>query len=305
MELRHLRYFVAIAESGGFTRAAARLHVAQPAVSRQLRYLESELGVTLFDRARGRAQLTHAGRSLLSEATALLESAERFRARSRRAGLGQVGQLSLGLGESHAWRGPIPSAVRRFRASHPDVDLEVRVLSSHDQLSAITERRLDAGFLFHRPSALESLNAITILRDQFVLAVPAGSPFARRPPLRMADLADADFIWFPRRENPGHYDHVMDACRKASFAPRIVLEASTATAMLALVAAGVGVTFVLSEVRYRKPASVVLAPVPGIRIPATLELVWRRDNDSPILRQFVLESSAGLRGRLTVDRERP
>ena len=294
MELRHLRYFLSVADQGSFSRAAAHLHVAQPAVSRQIRDLESELGIALFDRSRGRGRtrLTHAGKYLLDDVRRIISNADLLVERGQRAALGQFGTLTLGLLDAYAWRGPIPRCIHQYRSRFPNVDLSIQLQQSHDQLLSVRAKRLDAGFFFHRPPSDESLRAVPILRDRFVLAVPRNSRLARKPPRRLRDLANENFIWLPRDSNPSHYDRILTACRAAGFVPRVVQEVPTATAMLALVAAGVGCTFALGEVRRRKPSSVTMIPLRDLDFPITLELVWAESNDSPLLRAFVAEAVA-------------
>jgi DNA-binding transcriptional LysR family regulator len=287
MEIHHLRYFVAVAEAGGFARAAARLHVAQPALSRQVRDLEEELNVPLFDRTTRGVQLTYPGELFLEDVRRMLADLQRSQIRARDAHNGKIGSFTLGLLEAFSWHKAITHSIHTFRKQNPDVSLNVVIMSSPEQIAALHERRISAGFLITRPPADKLLEGVKVLTDHLMVAVPQRSRFARKPPEQLSELAGEDFFWFPRSVNPVYYDEVVCMCRKNGFLPRLMQGGTTSTANLSLVAAGLGCTFVASEVRWHKPKNVAIIPVRDLSFSITLELVWHRENRQQALRNFV------------------
>ena len=287
MELRHLRYFLAVAENKGFGKAAASLHVAQPALSRQIRDLERELGVRLFDRSRLGVTLTFPGECFFADVQRIFTHLDEAQSRARRAQSGYSGAISIGVVESLAWHETITQSLQHFQHMCPDVALDVSLLGSPEQLAAIRDARLAAGFLFDRNREDETLDGIEVLTTRAVLAVPELSPYATRPPERLADLQHDDFIFIQRNRNPAYYDHFIHACHIAGLTPRIVQSGTTDSSNLCLVAAGLGLTIVPAEVESRKPRGVVLVPVPDLNLESKMELVWRKDNRLPALDNFV------------------
>jgi DNA-binding transcriptional LysR family regulator len=287
VEIRHLRYFVASAEFGGFAQAAAHLHVAQPALSRQIRDLETELNVTLFQRTKRGARLTDAGEYFLADVQRLLAGLEQAQLRVSRAQSGKLGAVSVGVVESFAWHDVIIRSIHSFRDLYPEVLLSMRVMSSPEQIAAIRDGRLSAGLLFDRPHDDKTLTGVIILHDRVRLAVPANSPYALHPPRRLAELANENFFWFTRKMNPAFYDIVMRACQKSGLSPHMVEGGSTDSTNLSFVAAGLGCTFVPSEAKWRKPKNVVIVPVGDLDVLRDMEIVWRKDNQQPVLRNFI------------------
>jgi DNA-binding transcriptional LysR family regulator len=287
MELKHLRTFVAVAEEEHFGRAAQRLHLAQPAVSKQVRDLEERLEVSLFDRLSRGVRLTAAGRRLLQDSRRLLADAEAMSERVRRVARGELGSLTIAYNETVSWSGVIPDSIRAYRDRYPEIGLSLLPMASVDQLAALRERRIDAGFAFHRPKQEKALHGAPMLVDRVVLAVPDNSRWAKRPPRRLAELAAEEFIWFPREVSPPYHDRIMETCQSRGLTPRVVQEALNASAILSLVAAGMGVTFAPASAQLRKPERVVLVPVPDMTVTVTMELVWRADDTTPALRHFI------------------
>jgi DNA-binding transcriptional LysR family regulator len=286
MELRHLRYFVAVAETLHFGRAAARLSISQPSLSQQIGRLEADLQATLLHRTRRRVELSEAGRSLLPEARAILAHADRAAVLARRAG-GGVGALRVSFAywmDSSAIVSALASLHRRRGAVH----LDVRTLPVLDQLAALRERAVDAAFV--RPPVVEqALACETLFGERFVAALPARHRLAAgRGPLPVSSLAHEAFVVTPRSQLPVFYDAVLDFCRAAGFVPHVAHEAQHPSMVLALVAAGLGVSLV--------PAWSARKPPPAIRVrrlrpspPALLTAVaWRRDDPSPILGDFLV-----------------
>src|SRR6516162_3115820 len=212
MELRHLRYFVAVAEEEHYGRAAGRLHVAQPALSRQIQDLEAEIGFKLFDRLSRGVKISAAGKVFLEDAQRILHEVNEATARAKRVASGQSGTLRIGLVETISWHGIVPESFRRFRDLHPDAELQLHPSSSAVQIEAVRSGRLDAGFAFTIANLERELAQLQVAVLNLVLAAPKGHPLAKSKKLRLRDLNDAPFIWFPRRESPVFYDCLMQEC---------------------------------------------------------------------------------------------
>jgi DNA-binding transcriptional LysR family regulator len=287
MELRHLRYFIAVAECRGFVRASASLHIAQPALSRQIRDLEQELGVTLFERSRRGASLTFPGECFLQDARRMFDYLEQAQSRARRAQSGYAGALSIGMVESFTWHEAITRGLRKFQRRCPDVVLNVALMRSPEQLAGIRDGHLSAGFLFNRLPEDDSFDGIEVLKTKAMLAVPENSPYATRPPRRLAELRDQNFVFIQRAQNPPYYDRIIHACHSLGLTPKIVQSGTDDSSNLSLVAAGLGLTIVPAATKSRKPKNVVLVPVGDLHVISTMELVWRRDSGLPALKNFV------------------
>jgi DNA-binding transcriptional LysR family regulator len=288
MELRHLRYFVAIGEEQHYGRAARRLRVAQPALSRQIQDLEEELGFTLFDRLPRGVKLSSAGKLFLEDARRILLEIGDAAARAGRVASGRSGTLRIGFTENSCWRGVVPESFRRFRELQPDAELQLQPSASVEQIEAIRSGRLDAGFVNFMPKTDPELDQLLVAKQRVELAVPKGNPLSKLKRLRLRDLTDASFIWFPRWPSPAFYDRMMHECYRGGLkSPRVVQEGSNEATILSLVSSGLGVGWVLSTARWRCPDTVVVLPVVDLSMPLTLALAWRRDNTSPLLANFI------------------
>ena len=290
MELRHLRYFVAIGEEENYRRAAQRLNVAQTALSTQIQDPEAELGFKLFDRLPRGVKLTAAGKMFLEDARRILREVTDAASRAARVARGQSGTLRVGFTENASWRGVVPDSFRRFRAGQPDVELQLSPATSLEQFEAIRSGRLDAGFVFNVPKGDAELDSLPVAMQHVELAVPKGHALAKIKRLRLGDLVDAPFIWFPRREAPAFYDRLMHECFRGGLkSPRIVQEGLNEATILSLVSHGMGVGWVNGTARWRCPESVVIVVVVDLDMPLPLALAWRKDNTSPLLSSFVSE----------------
>jgi DNA-binding transcriptional LysR family regulator len=290
MELRHLRYFVAVAEEEHYGRAAGRLHVAQPALSRQIQDLEQEIGFKLFDRLSRGVKISAAGKAFLEDALRILQGVNEATARAERVASGQSGTLRMGLIETISWHGVVPESFRRFRDLHPDAQLQLHPSSSVAQIEAVRSGRLDAGFVFTIANLDRELAQLQVAELNLVLAASKGHHLARSKKLRLRDLNDAPFIWFPRRESPVLYDRLMQECFRGGLkTPHIVQEAVNEATILSLVSCRLGVAFVTSATRWRCPEGVVLLPVADLNLPLPFALIWRKDNQSPLLAKFVAD----------------
>ena len=225
MELRHLRYFIAIGEEQHYGRAAGRLRVAQPALSRQIQDLEKELGFPLFDRLPRGVKLNSAGELFLKDARRILQEISEAALRAGRVARGHSGTLRVGFTENSCWRGVVPESFRRFRELRPNAELQLRPLASVEQVEAIRFGRLDAGFVNFMPKSDPELNQLLVAFQHVELAVPKEHGFTKLKKLRLRDLTDAPFIWFPRLPNPAFYDRMMHECYRGGLkSPRIVQE---------------------------------------------------------------------------------
>src|SRR6478672_4505723 len=290
MELRHLRYFVAIGEEQHYGRAARNLRVAQPALSRQIQDLEKELGFKLFERLPRGVKVSAAGKLFLEDVRRILQEVNEAAARAGRVALGHSGTLRVGFTENASWRGVVPESLRRFREGHPDAELQLTPTTSLEQVDALRSGRLDAGFVFNIARADSELDYIPVALQHVELAVPKGHPLTKLKKLRLRDLADAPFVWFPRREAPAFYDRLMHECFRGGLkSPRIVQEGLNESTILSLVSHGMGVGWVNGTARGRCPEGVVIMSVVDLDMPLPLALVWRRDNTSPLLANFIGE----------------
>jgi len=288
MELRHLRYFVAVGEEQHYGRAARRLHVAQPALSRQIQDLEDEIGFTLFDRLPRGVKISTAGKSFLEDARRILQQVSEATMRAACVARGQSGTLRVGFAESASWHGVVPDSFRQFRERQPDAELQLNPLSSLDQVDAVRSGRLDAGFVFDFPKTDRELDQIRVASHNLLLAAPKGHPLTKLKELLLRDMGDTAFIWFPRRQSPAYYDRLMYACFRGGLkTPHIVQEALDQATMLSLVTCRLGVAFVSDSVRWRCPDGVVMLPVADLNLSLPFSLVWRKDNVSPLLENFV------------------
>ena len=294
MELRHLRYFLAVGEEEHYGRAAQRLRVAQPALSRQIQDLEEEIGFKLFERLRRGVKLGAAGKLFLDDTRRILHDVNEATARAARVALGRSGTLRVGFTESASWQGVVPHSFRRFRELRPDAELQLQPSPSLRQLEAIRSGHLDAGFVregqFNMPKTDLELELLPVAVQYIELAALRRHPLTKLKTLRLRDLAEAPFVWFPRRESPALYDRLMQECFRGGLkSPRIVQEGLDEATILSLVATGLGVGWVLGTSRWRCPKSVVIMSVVDLNLPQPLALAWRRDNTSPLLATFVAE----------------
>lgn len=293
MELRHLRYFVAVAEEMNFGRAAERLRISQPSLSQQVRDLERELGVELFDRSRRRIELTHAGGLFLKEARLALSQAEQAARTARRAHRGEIGKLSVGFVGSAAYE-VLPKVLRAFRERYAQVELELRTMHTSQQLEAFEEGLIQVGFL--RPPVGESLAARPVLREPLVAALPVDHPLAGRGRVYLSGLAEEGFILWPRSSGPAAHDRVVGLCRRAGFSPNVVQESAELQTVAGLVAGGLGVALLIGKpehlLRHRRVNYKVVGD------PETtweLAAAWRSEERSPVVRAFieVMEQALG------------
>jgi len=282
MELRHLRYFLAVAEEGNFTRAAAKLGIGQPPLSQQIRDLENEIGVALFHRVPHGAELTAAGTAFLDEAKASLAAAEKAKLAAQGAARGETGRLALGFTASSAFNPVVSGTIRKFRARWPDVRLTLTEMNSHLLMEKLVRGEVDA---FIRPG-LENPKDVRMKRladEPMLIALPSHHPLAVHPKLPISALANEAFVLFPRIVGLSLYDDVVEACRNAGFEMIVAQEAPQMPSVVNLVAADLGVSIVPAAIAQIKLAGVTYRPIEGEPLLARLGLVSMKNNRSPLI----------------------
>ncbi|MDV7210793.1 LysR family transcriptional regulator [Azotobacter beijerinckii] len=288
MELRHLRYFIAVAEELHFGRAAEQLGISQPPLSQQIQALEEELGARLFERTNRRVALSAVGRLFLPEARQVLVQLEQAVDVARRAQRGELGELKVGFTASAPFTSTIPRAIRAFRQACPDVHLDLRELSSRGVAEAVHEGRLQVGMLRPLAPLPEELVALELFAEPLVAVLPVDHPLAggREVGVRLAALGEEPFVFFPRTFGTGLYDQLLGLARAAGFSPRIVQEASEAMTLIGLVATGLGVTVLPASFSRMRIDGVVYRTLLDPGASTAVWLVRRRDEASPLVRRF-------------------
>ncbi|MBG4757751.1 LysR family transcriptional regulator [Pseudomonas aeruginosa] len=301
MELRHLRYFIAVAEELHFGRAAERLGISQPPLSQQIQALEEEIGARLFERTNRRVELTDAGRLFLDESRQVLAQVDKAVLLARRAHLGELGELKIGFTSSAPFTSTIPSSIHAFRKAYPDVHLDLQEMSSRQVLKALLEESLQVGVI--RPLALpDAVHWVELFRDPLVAVLRADHPLAAgsEDGLAIAALAEEPFVFFPRSYGTGLYDQVIALTRQAGFSPRIAQEASEAMTIIGLVSAGLGVSILPASFRRTRVDGVVYRTLSDPEATTAVWLVRRQNEGSPLALSFidlVTREAASLRRR--------
>jgi DNA-binding transcriptional LysR family regulator len=284
VELRHLRYFLAVAEELHFGRAAARVRIAQPPLSQQIRQLEGELGVVLFNRTRRRVELTPAGHAFLEEVRHVLAQTEHAVRTAQRASRGEIGQLAIGFVPS-ADLDVLPRVLRVWNARFPHVELGLHSLLPAEGVEALREGRINVAFL-RLPVDDGGLVVETILREPLIAALPRSHAAARNARVRLADLSSDTFFVFSRDIAPGYYDLYVGACRRAGFTPRVVHPGSMQT-NLGLVSAGLGVSLLPASIRNLRRAGVVYRPLAPPVPHVEMAVGYRADERTAVLSAFL------------------
>ncbi|MBH9313363.1 LysR family transcriptional regulator [Pseudomonas aeruginosa] len=301
MELRHLRYFIAVAEELHFGRAAERLGISQPPWSQQIQALEEEIGARLFERTNRRVELTDAGRLFLDESRQVLAQVDKAVLLARRAHLGELGELKIGFTSSAPFTSTIPSSIHAFRKAYPDVHLDLQEMSSRQVLKALLEESLQVGVI--RPLALpDAVHWVELFREPLVAVLRADHPLAAgsEDGLAIAALAEEPFVFFPRSYGTGLYDQVIALTRQAGFSPRIAQEASEAMTIIGLVSAGLGVSILPASFRRTRVDGVVYRTLSDPEATTAVWLVRRQNEGSPLALSFidlVTREAASLRRR--------
>jgi DNA-binding transcriptional LysR family regulator len=284
MELRHLRYFVAVAEERHFGRAAERLHIAQPPLSQQIRRLEAELGAPLLHRTTRRVELAPAGEVLLARAREILAAVDAATEDARRAARGEFGRLAIGFTGSATYA-LLPALADALRDALPGVVLELRgELLTPAQVGGLLDGTLDLGLL--RPPVREHSLEVEILRREPLVAVlPATHRLAAAPTVPLEQLEDEPFVMYPSHFRSVLHDAVEDTCAAHGFHPRVALEVSETATLVSFVAAGLGVSLGPDSVRHMTVEGAVYRPLAREAAEVELAIAWRRDDDAPVLRR--------------------
>lgn len=286
MELRYLSSFLAVAEELHFGRAAKRLQMAQPPLSQQIRQLERELGVQLFERSTRSVRLTSAGEAFLKPVRQVLADLDIATRVAKSAGRGEYGRVSVGFAGASSHE-TLPRLARAVRAAHPGIELVMLGQTyANRALAHVADGTLDLGFV-RLPVTRPGIETRTIAEEELVCALPSDHRLARRRRIDVADLADEQFVSFPARTGSSVRDVTVAVCEAAGHNPRIVQEAPDSYTILALVAMGVGVTLTLSSCMHIQQTGLVYRPLAGPPVRLRSALAWRRDNPSAALRSVL------------------
>jgi DNA-binding transcriptional LysR family regulator len=284
IELRHLRYFVAVAEELHFGRAALRLHLAQPPLSQQIRKLEGIVGHPLFLRTSRAVKLTAAGEVFLDRARRALSTVRQDLAEVRSVGRGEVGSLRVGfIGSSMLT--PLPALLGRYRRKHPKADLQLREAMSSQLMQAILDGTIDVAFL-RDGGSLPGLESESLFSEPFVAVLPANHSLAQRKSISAAALRDEPFVFFPQVAGPVAYGKTVSLCEAHGFRPRVVQEAPQWLTVLRLVGAGLGVTIAPACVEKIAAPDAVCVRLRGAHVQSDIELAWRASEDRSIVTAF-------------------
>ncbi|QFY62165.1 LysR family transcriptional regulator [Rhizobium grahamii] len=283
MELRHIRYFLAVAEQENFTRAAAKLGIGQPPLSQQIRDLEQEIGAMLFHRVPHGAELTEAGRAFLPEAMAAVAAAEKAKLAAQRATRGETGRLALGFTASSAFNTAVSGTIRRFRGHWPDVSLSLTEMNSNWLMEKLMRQEIDAAFI--RPG-LEDPKDVLLKRladEPMLVALPGHHELAKRRAVPLAALAGEPFILFPRTVGLSLYDDIVRGCRDAGFELVVTQEAPQIPSVVNLVAADLGVSIVPASIAHLALDGVAYRPIEGPPLVARLGLAMLKAQRSRVV----------------------
>jgi DNA-binding transcriptional LysR family regulator len=287
IELRQLRYFVAVAEEMHFGRAARRLHMTQPPLSQAIQALETRLGAEVFHRTRRSVTLSAAGLALLPEARRLLSQADALPSIAQRAAAGESGSLSIAF-VSMADYSVMPQALREFRGAYPSVQIQLHEATTDLQLEMLSTGEIDLGMLvMPLPDKLKAeFDSLPVLSEPLMLALPEGL-VRKRGPVSLTQLADQPLIVFPRRLAPAFHDKILGRFHEAGLTPRIGQEAIQMQTIIALVSAGMGIALVPQSVSNLQRPGVEYRTLKEAGAPIDMGLAWRRDNNSPVLAAFI------------------
>lgn len=286
MELRQLRYFLAVAQELHFGRAAERVHIAQSPLSRQIKQLEDELGAPLFIRNKHRIELSDAGRALIPEVEAILKATGQMRNSVLRSQQGMVGKLIIGYTNSAIYT-DLPRILMTYRQSYPLVELVLRDnLLTPMQIDELEERRLDIGFL-RPPTRSPNIELLTITRERLIVALPTAHPLAGTTRVDLSSLRDDSFICFSRSLDSALQTQVFRSCQDAGFSARVVQEVGDIPSMLMLVSSGMGVALVPSCAKNMRLQGVVFRPLLGGGPQLEMALAWNRSQQSALTEGFI------------------
>ncbi|HEV2678796.1 MAG TPA: LysR family transcriptional regulator [Aliidongia sp.] len=287
MELRHFRYFLAVAEERHFTRAAQRLGISQPPLSQQIKQFEAELGTALFHRLPHGIALTEAGERLVPDARAILQQAGEALDNARRAARGESGIIRIGFTSSASFHPFVTGAIRDYRLAYPEVQVELIEGNTVHLIAMFQTERLNAAFIRPVPGETGGLDSHLLFHEEMLVALPEDHALARRRRVALADLAQETFILYPRRNGRALYDDIVGACQAAGFSPRVGQEAPQMGSTVTLVAAGMGISIVPASMMHLAAPGVTYRPIEGRAPRATLSLVHLESAAPAVTRAFV------------------
>ena len=287
VELRHIKYFLAVAEERHFTRAAAKVGIGQPPLSQQIKDLEREVGAALFHRLAHGAELTEAGRAFFAGVKEMPSIAVRATMAARRAARGEMGSLRVGFTASAPFNVVVPSTIRAFRRAYPDIDLTLEEANTAPLITRLREGTLDTAFLRPGAAGTDELQVRRLSEEPMVVALPKRHRAAALEQIDLALLKDDPFLLFPRETAPTLYDTVVDACRKAGFEPIIGQLVPHMASIVNLVAAELGVSIVPASMMQVRVTGIAYRQIAGQSPMTQLALAYRRGETSPVLRNFI------------------
>lgn len=295
MELRHLRYFVAVGEECHFGRAAERLHIAQPPLSQQIKALEHELGVRLLNRSTRKVELTPAGERFLDRARAILATLDAASVEATRIAAGEAGRLAIGFTGTATYE-LLPTLSRVLHEDLPGIELDLKgEMLTPRQVAALADGTIDLGFL--RPPVNDPGVEVRVLRrEPLIAALPESHPLAGNASVRLADLKNNTFISYPSHQRSVVHDAVFAACRRAGFRPTDVQEVAETSTLVAFVAAGRGVALVPASVQHLHITGATFKPLAGTTGEVELAVAWRKGDDSPVLARVLSRAQSLIGG---------
>jgi DNA-binding transcriptional LysR family regulator len=302
MELRHLRYFVAVAEELNFTRAAERLGINQPPLSLQIRQLEKEIGTPLFRRKARGVELTNAGKLLLEETRIILKQVERTKTDVRRRGRGETGRIIIGSSGGTYFHPLIPTIIREYRTNYPDIALFPAASNTPLLAARLQAGQIDVAILRPPLGDSEGLALEPLVDEPDVIVVPRGHPLSAKASAPLSALAEDTFVLFPRELNPGNYDLIIGACLRAGFRPKLGQEAPQIISAVPMVAAGLGVSIVPASIARICRDGVAHLSIEGDAPRALISLAHRRDDRSAAVQNFVAVARQAMRAAKLIER---
>jgi DNA-binding transcriptional LysR family regulator len=285
MELRHLRYFVAVAEALNFTKAAAKLRLAQPSLTRQIHNLEEEIGVGLLNRSKSHVALTEEGRAFLVDARRILALATESIAAVQRLSRGETGQLNIAYLPNFDFE-LLPETLASFRHAFPHIALNLFDMTPAEQLRALEARKIDLGFVGLPPAISGALKWESIAQHRIVAVLPAKHPLTHKSHVNLSDLETMFFVGMSEKTHPGFRDWLTGTCRQAGFVPRVLQDAELEPTLMTFVAEGLGVTLAREHIKKLPHPGVAFRPlVPPIK--SDYCIAWNQTNDSRPLQQYI------------------
>jgi len=285
MELRHLRYFVAVAEELHFGRAATRLFIVQPSLSQQIRQLEDELGVPLLRRTKRSVELTDAGKVFLTEARNVLTQVQEAKRAAQRAYRGEIGRLVIGYISSSTYD-LLPMMLSAYRERFPDIDVALRELTTQEQVRALEEEAIQVGLL-RLPINDPTLHVEVVRREPIVCVLPEGHPLAIYERIAMPLLANEPFVLQSRQRGGGYYAQLMNLCLTSGFSPNVIQEVTEMHTIVSLVAAGMGISLVPLSIKNIRSQGVVYRELEGATILTEMAVAWLRNSRSTSVQNFL------------------